>query len=325
MATSGTVGTTSFNVATLIEKAYRRCNVLPGLITPELLDIAKQNLFLLFNNFSNRGINLWCVDTVMLGITSHKAAYDLPVGTIDVLSAMYRQPTALDVTELVTTTTSQTYDLGAATTVILVGFKVGTQVASVIISSSTDDITYTPLIAQTKTFTVGDWHWVAIEPSTNSQYWKITFPTATTITDYTISATFTDLVISRLNRDDYQGLPNKRFEGAPSLQYWMNRQMTPTITLWPVPNIELACIYLLTHRQIQDVGTMVNTIEIPDRWADAVLWELASMCAVEIPTMPADRIQLCLQMASISLRNADSEERDNSPIYLAPNISVYNA
>lgn len=325
VATSGTVGATSFNVATLIEKAYRRCNVLPGLITPELIDIAKENLFLLFNNFSNRGINLWCVDTPMLGITNHKAEYDLPVGTIDVLNAVYRRPTALDTTIYATTALSQTFDVASATVVNLIGFKVSTQTTSAVISASADGATFTDLVAQSKVFTIGDWHWIAVEPSALQQYWKITFPTATAITDYVLANTYTDLVMSRLNKDDYQGLPNKRFEGAPSLQYWMNRQMTPTVTLWPVPNTELACIYLITHRQIQDVGAITNTIEIPDRWVDAVLWGLASMCAVEIPTMPEDRIQLCLQMAGESLRNADSEERDTAPIYLAPNISVYNA
>lgn len=325
MATSGTVGATSFNVATLIEKAYRRCNVLPGLVTPELIDIAKQNLFLLFNNFSNRGINLWCIDKPLIGVTAHKAEYSLPIGTIDVLNAMYRKPIAAAVTLATNTTTSQSFNLATDTAITLIGFKIGTQAASVTISVSDDDVTYTSIISQVKTFTVGDWHWIAIEPTIPSQYWRIAFPTATTITSYVLSASFTDLVISRLNRDDYQGLPNKRAEGATSLQYWMNRQIVPTMTLWPVPNDELACLYLVTHRQIQDVGTMVNTIEIPDRWADAVLWGLAAMCAVEIPTMPADRIQLCLQMAADSLHNADSEERDNSPIYLAPNISVYNA
>lgn len=324
MATSGTVGATRFNVATLIEKAYRRCNVLPGLITPELINIAKENLFLLFNNFSNRGINLWCVDTIMTGITSHKAEYTLPTGTIDVLSAMYRKPTALDATIQTVTATSESFNLGGLTQVNLVGFKVDTAVTSVVIAASPDDISYTTIGSKTDSFAANEWHWVSLDASLSAQYWRLTFPTAANVTGYLLSTNFTDFSISRLNRDDYQNLPNKRFEGNPSLQYWMNRQISPTYTLWPVPNDEAACIYMLTHRQIQDVGTMVNNIEIPDRWLDAILWELAAMCSVEIPTMPVDRIQLCMQMAATSLQNADAEERDNAPIYLQPNISVYN-
>ena len=326
MATSGTIGTTSFNVATLIEKAYRRCNILPGSVTPELVDIANQNLNLIFNDLSNRGVNLWCINKELLGLQTNKTLYELPVGTIDILNAVQRTPLAITATSATTAAASQSYDTEATTSIVaLVGFKLDTAVASVTLAHSTDDVTYTDILAKTATFEANKWYWLEVDGSTAAQYWQLTFPTTTAVTDIVLAETFTDLTISRINRDDFNSLPDKRATGTTGLQYWLNRQITPEMNLWPAPSAETSCLYLLTHRQIEDAGTMLNTIAVPDRWLDAILWKLAAMCAVEVPEVPADRIQLSMQMARESLFNADSEERDNSPIYLRPNIGVYTA
>jgi hypothetical protein len=44
---------------------------------------------------------------------------------------------------------------------------------------------------------------------------------------------------------------------------------------------------------------------------------------MELPQVPMDRIQYLEGQAEKYLNLAEAEERDRSPIYLAPNISVY--
>jgi hypothetical protein len=44
---------------------------------------------------------------------------------------------------------------------------------------------------------------------------------------------------------------------------------------------------------------------------------------MELPQVAPDRIAYCEQQAEKYLHIAQEEERDKSPIYFAPNISVY--
>lgn len=329
MATSGTVGLTSLDLAKLFEKTYRRCGIPTGAITPELIDIAKENLFLLFNNWSNRGINLWAVDYPLMGLRTHKASYDVPVGTIDILNASYRNLTSVTPATTTVGATTIDFDFGVAQTVQQFGINCSSAYTGLVFNfaESSDGVTYTALKSVAlANYAANENYWFALNTVGSKQYYRITITsvhTAAAITTTMVSA-YTDFVMQPLNRDDYSALPSKRSEGATCLQYFYDRQMSPTITLWPVPNIETNCLALRVHRQVQDVGNdMTATIEVPDRWLDAVLWEHAAMCAVETPTVPADRIQLCQQQASMAILNAEAGETDGSPIYMSPNIGVY--
>lgn len=324
MATSGTIGATTFTVATLIEKAYRRCNILPGLVTPELIDIAKENLALILYRFSTKGVKLWCVEKALVGIQTNKATYTLPVGTIDILNAYFRQITQVDASEFSATTTQKIYALDTAVVVTLIGFKVDATVTGITVAGSADNVTYTDLTTSSETFTANTWYWLELDGSFTAEYWRLTFGASATIVDIVLSTSYTDLPISRQNIDDFHSIPVKTATGFPATNYWIDRQIAPNVTIWPVPNSELGCLSLITHREVQDVGVLTNTLEVPNRWLDAILWALASMCAVEIPTVPADRISLCIENAASSLDIAEAEERDTAPSYLRPNISVYN-
>ena len=62
---------------------------------------------------------------------------------------------------------------------------------------------------------------------------------------------------------------------------------------------------------------------IPQRWYEATLAALAHRMALELPQVQLDRINYLEKMATQYLYDAEQEERDRSPIYWAPNISVY--
>jgi hypothetical protein len=76
-------------------------------------------------------------------------------------------------------------------------------------------------------------------------------------------------------------------------------------------------------RQIEDVGALTDELEIPQRWYEAVLMNLSHRMSLELPQVGLDRIQYLEKMAVQYLNEAEQEERDKSPIYWAPNISVY--
>jgi hypothetical protein len=78
-------------------------------------------------------------------------------------------------------------------------------------------------------------------------------------------------------------------------------------------------------RQIEDVGALTDELEIPQRWYEAVVFMLAHRMSLELPQVPMDRVAYLERMATQYLYDAEQEERDRSPIYWAPNISVYTA
>src|SRR5512143_3599593 len=91
MATSGTVGSTVIDVTTVIEHAVRRCGVPVASLPAESLVSTQENLYLLLTNLANRGINLWCVQKQVLALIPNQKVYNMPVGTVDLLRANYRQ------------------------------------------------------------------------------------------------------------------------------------------------------------------------------------------------------------------------------------------
>jgi hypothetical protein len=133
-----------------------------------------------------------------------------------------------------------------------------------------------------------------------------------------------EIQMSRLNRDDYTNLPNKNFTANQPFQYWFDRTIPkPTIYLWPTPNSNFVQMTVWYSRQIMDVGSLSGELEVPQRWFEAVIMNLAHRMSLELPQVPLDRIQYLEKMAMAYLSDAEAEERDRSPIYLAPNISVY--
>jgi hypothetical protein len=134
----------------------------------------------------------------------------------------------------------------------------------------------------------------------------------------------TEVMMSRLNRDDYTNLPNKNFTANQPFQFWFDRNVPqPNIYLWPTPSDPFVQMTVWYSRQIMDVGDLSGELEIPQRWYEAVVMNLAHRMSLELPQVPMDRVQYLEKMAAQYLNEAEQEERDKSPIYWAPNISVY--
>ena len=117
---------------------------------------------------------------------------------------------------------------------------------------------------------------------------------------------------------------NKMQVSRPSVSYFFEKKLTPRLTLWPVPNNETDHLMLFVHRQPQDVGSLGNQLEIPQRWLDGIIWLLAARLCFEIPTVDPSIAQLIVQMADKQVFEAEQSETDGAPIYITPGIGVYS-
>ena len=330
MTTSGTVGSTVIDVTTFIEHAIRRCGVSASIMTAEQNLSAKENLFLMLMDLANRGVNLWCVQKYPLTVTANQKILMLPVGTVDLLRANYRQvqqPASTPITG--SGIIGADYGTGNAVAVMTVGITPGVLgTFNFVVESSPDGVTWTirQVLPVSLSMVAGTQTWYDVDNSASTEFWRLRETAAQSLASFavTFGSTPTEIPMAKLNRDSYTTLPNKDFTSAKPLQYWFDKQAyQPRMWLWPVPNDPTIQVVAWTHRHIQDVGALTNTLDLPTRWYQATLYMLAFLIAMEIPTVDKDRRVELKALADEHLSRAEDGERDGAPIRWAPNIRCY--
>lgn len=327
MATSGTVGQTVLDTARVIEHAFRRCKVPTSRQTAESVQIAKDNLYLLLAHLSNKGLNLWCVERQYVGLKTAQATYAASTGTIDVLNLIYSQPTQAAGTNA-TTATSITTTLSASTQIQRIGVKLSAVSASdtLTLASSDDGVIWTTALTETKTDWAADtWYWFNLDPAVTAGRFRATFGQNATFTEFYLASAIYDLPVVQWNRDTFASINNKTQPGRPSTTYYFEKMLTPRVTLWPVPNNDYDHLTMFIHRQVQDVGTLVQQIEVPQRWVEAIIWQLAVRLCYELDGVDPNVLSVVMQMAEKIELETVREETDSAPIYLSSNIRVYTA
>ena len=350
MSTSGTVGQTVITVQSLIDHGARRAGKLAEELTNEQVQAAKDSLYYLLSNLANRGIQYWCIDKVVYGLNPEHYIYTLPVGTVDVLNANFRTVTAVtqggysttgngsyafdgqytNICQCTNNTSSIGINNGSGNPVYIstIGILPAiTASVNIQIQSSNDGVTWTTVYSPgTVSWQAGTWIYYDLDPSASTPYWRIQQVSGANMGVYQVvfgTAPY-EIPLYRMNRDDYVNLPNKNFPSNRPLQFWFDRTIPqPEMQLWPTPNTYAPQIVAWCHRQIQDVGALSGEIEIPQRWYLAIQNMLAHQMAMELPNVAVERITYCEAQAEKYWAQAEQEERDKSPIFLAPNISVY--
>lgn len=325
MATSGTIAQTTLDTAVLMEHAVRRCGIPASAQTPETVDICKQNLYLLLLNLGNRGLNLWCVEKNIIGVSEDQATYDLPVGTIRLLNVLYSAATIETGTDTVGADNVVT-ELSAATKIVRWGFKLAaTTTGTITLASSSDGITYTTVSTLASEARGTGWYWFDLDPTVTAQYWRVTSSVATTFDHFCLVSSVSDTPMTQFNRTEYAQQTTKTQTGRPSTNFYFDKTVSPTIALWPVANNDTDQITFWRHRFVQDVGTLTQQIEVPQQWAEAVVWMLAARLAYELPGVDVGRRTEVVQASERFLMDAELGETDNAPIYWVPGTGVYTA
>ena len=326
MAYSNTVSQTVFDTRRVIDNAARRCKLRAESITAEYIDIANDQLYLLLSDLANMGAPLWCIEKQILPLYDGYGDVTLDTKVVDILNSNLRQLQTVTGTNT-TTSTTHTIAFSGTTFVTTVGVKWAAASVPIALERSDDGVTWTTIQTETPVAIAGEWTWYDLESSIATLYFRVRATSGTLVfTQIYTGNTPTEIPLARLNRDDYTNLPNKSFQSNRPLQFWYDRKIpNPIMHLWPVPNsgADTSQLVLWVQRYIMDVGTMTQQLEVPQRWYEAIVAMLASKLALEIVEVDVNMIPLLDQKAQQALYTAQAEERDNSPMMIAPNISVY--
>lgn len=129
-----------------------------------------------------------------------------------------------------------------------------------------------------------------------------------------------DRIMTPISRTEYANYPNKQQEGAPTV-YWMDRLLSPTVTLWTTPNGQQAAFKYYRLRQIQDSNLQGGqSAEIPVYFLEWFAFALATrLAAIWAP----DRAPGLKVMADEAWGVATRQNTETSQIYISPQVSSY--
>ena len=131
----------------------------------------------------------------------------------------------------------------------------------------------------------------------------------------------TDRILYPISTYEYAALPDKTIEGQPT-SYWFNRQTTPVMYLWPVPDGNATyTLKMQIISQPQD-ATMPSgvTANIHYRWIDAFAAALAArLAAIYKPELEAKR----QADAERAWQIAANEDIEYTPMFVIPGLGSY--
>ena len=222
MATSGTY---VFNpsLGEICLYSYQNIGVRPAAVLQEHMEVARMATNMMLANWSNRGVNLWCVDLITTPLVEGTTTYAVDANTVMILDAY-------------------------------------------IVSDSIDRI------------------------------------------------------ILPISRTEYASYPNKEQQGFPTT-FWFDRLISPTVTLWPVPDGTQTSLKYYRVRRLQDSNLQGGEqVEIPYLWleafADGLAYRLARIWSPQIaPSLKAQ--------ADESYEIAAAQGIEQAQQYISPQLSGY--
>lgn len=326
MAYSGTVSQTTFDTRRVIEHAARRCKLPAQSLSAEHVDIANDALYLLLSDLANQGAPLWCIQKTLYPLYEGVGLIPTIPGTVDILNSNLRslQPVTGTNTD---TSTARVVQFATPTPVTTVGVLWSAAAVPVEFARSDDGLTWSVIQTETPSAVAGEWTWYDLDSAIPASYFRVRATSGTLgFSQINLGTSPTEIPLARMNRDDFTNLPNKTFQSNRPLQYWLDRQSrSPVMNLWPLPNAAATTqqVVVWAHRHIMDVGTMTQELEVPQRWYETIVAMLASKLAMEFVEVDANLIPMLDAKAQQTLYQTQQEERDNSPINIAPSISAY--
>mgnify|MGYP003667120126 FL=1 len=129
----------------------------------------------------------------------------------------------------------------------------------------------------------------------------------------------TDYALSRMSRDEFFNIPDKTTQGRPN-QFFLDRQVTPNLKIWPVPENSTDVLYYNALTRMDDADTYVNTMDLPFRFYPCLAAGLAYYISVK---RAPQRVQLLKAMYEEEFERAMTEDRDRASFNVVPQYDYY--
>ena len=281
------------DVAEYIEEAFERCGL--EVRTGYDLKTAKRSMNLLFADWANRGLNQWTIDQTSITVASGVSEY--PAGTLTLSVA---SSASFSVGETVTGGTSAataSITNKPTTTSIATTIPVGTFSNGETITGGTSAATTTVS---------------AVQDLTDVQ-------STIDILSTVVTRDGTDFEIDRLSRSEFLNIPTKTQTGRPN-QFFLDRQITPVLKIWPVPDNNTDVLKFNRLTRIEDADAFTNTVDIPFRFYPCLAAGLAYYLSMKKNPQMMGALKAVYEEEMI---RAMEEDRDRASFKLSPPTYKY--
>lgn len=135
-----------------------------------------------------------------------------------------------------------------------------------------------------------------------------------------VTATQSDVSISRISVSTYSSIPNKLTQGKP-IQIWVERlQAAPRINVWPVPDSNDYTLVYWRMRRVEDAGAGIQTPDMNFRFYPCLVAGLAYQIALKVPELEG-RLPLLKAEYEAQFLLASGEDREKASIRFVPRFS----
>ena len=134
-----------------------------------------------------------------------------------------------------------------------------------------------------------------------------------------VTRSSTDFGLTRVSRDDDLNIPNKATTGRPT-QFFLDRQVTPSLRLWPTPENSTDVVVYNALTRIDDADTAINTLDVPFRFYPCLAAGLAYYLSIK---RAPNRTQMLKAMYEEEFERAMGEDRDRSSFTVTPEYAYF--
>jgi len=138
----------------------------------------------------------------------------------------------------------------------------------------------------------------------------------------TIGGVSTDVPLNRMSRSEYANLSTKSTTGKPN-QYFVDKQISPTATVWPAPDQSSKYdLYLNVLSRMDDADAGANTMQIPFRFYPCLAAGLAYYLALK---RAPEKVAMLKGLYEEEFQRALSQDEDRASFRIAPDLRNYNS
>jgi len=283
------------DVAEYIEEAFERCGL--ELRTGYDLKTAKRSMNLLFADWANRGLNQWTIDQTSITVASGISEY--PAGTLTLSVASSASFTVGETITGGTSSATASITSKPTTTSVATTIPVGTFSSGETITGGTSSATTTVS---------------AVQDLSDVQ-------STIDILSTVVTRDGTDFAIDRLSRSEFLNIPTKTQTGRPN-QFFLDRQITPVLKIWPVPDNSTDILKFNRLTRIEDADAFTNTVDVPFRFYPCLAAGLAYYLSMKKNPQMMTMLKAIYEEEMI---RAMEEDRDRASFKISPPTYKYGA
>ena len=132
-----------------------------------------------------------------------------------------------------------------------------------------------------------------------------------------------DLPMRILERPEYFELTNKSSSSTPLQVYHDPQLNVGYFYLWPTPSDETEVIRFTFSRRIEDVDTLANTMDVPQEWLEAIIWNLAARLSFHSSSPPMDERAGLIAVAQDMKDKLDGWDREYGSVSFSPDYQGF--